>query len=758
MMDMQAILEQLDGFFAENRHAEAEDFLMECIGQAAALGDSGALLSLLNELIGLCRETGQAEKSVLYGEKAMALAASPAFAGEIAQATTALNVGNALRAAGRLEDSLAHYALAGEIYAARLNEWDFAFAELNNNLSLLHQERGDFAAAADCLRRALEIARLHRGREFEQAVSHANLAGCLIELGELAEAEENARAALEKFDRLGVKDTHFAAALAARGRIQREKHDYFGAADSFRGAMEAIEGNFGRTEYYYRVKEFYDEVTPLCDAEGEDVRNISGLELCRRYYASVGAPMLAEAFPDDVDKIAVGMAGEGSDCFGFDDALSRDHDWGPGFALWVSDQVYDRIGPALQEAYDRLPKTFLGYTRAVTAQGADRVGVCRIRDFFARLADHPAAAVNGAVFRDDEGAFSSIRSYLNRGYERPQLLRRIAQAVTLFGQGAQYNYPRMMARGERGGALLALAEGIRQALIAAHLLAGKYPPHDKWLFRSAENLPGFAGFSTLCEEAISGGEKCDSLVEQIAGKLLSEMKKQGISTGEDLYLPSHASQLLLLAENEEKSHENLVDELVRAEFAAFDRVKNEGGRADCQDNWETFSLMRGSQYAVWTKPMLVRALTDFRLAEEAGRNLLTEKYARMMKSTAPARYAEFSASLPEIAPEKRAIIEEIVRISVGWMEEFAAEYPHMAGNARSIHTAEDSAFNTSAETYLRGELETYSDGMLVLYGRFLAEIARRGGNLTAMIMEETARRYGYADLDDAERKLCAMEK
>lgn len=751
-MNIQPILEKLDGFFAANRHDEAEDFLMEQIALAAGEGDNGALLSLLNELIGLCRERCQYDKASLYGQRAMALAGA-LFGGELPQATTALNVGNALRAAGRLEESLEHYALAEQIYSARLNPWDFANAELHNNLSLLRQEMGDFAAAADHLRHALEIVRLHRGKDFERAVSHANLANCLIELSEFAEGEEHCTAALEIFNRLGVKDTHFAAALAARGRILQQKHDYFGAADSYWAAMEAIEGNLGRTDYYYRVQEFYRAARELCNESGEDVRNISGLELCRRYYATVGAPMLAEKFPGYVDKIAVGLAGEGSDCFGFDDEFSRDHDWGPGFALWVSDQIYEEIGAELQAAYEALPKTFLGYTRTVTPQGENRIGVCRIRDFFARLADHPAAAVNGAVFRDDEGAFSSIRSYLKRGYERPMLLRLLAQALTVFGQGAQYNYPRMMARGERGAALLALAEGVRNALIAAHLLAGEYPPHDKWLFRSAGKLAPFGGLAKLCEAALAGDEQTETNVEKIAVLLLKELKKQGFTDSENAYLPALAEELLLLGENEEKSPESLVEELTAAEFAAFDRVKNEGGRAGCQDDWNTFSIIRGSQYAVWSKAMLVRALTDFRLAEGKGRNLLTEKYARMMKSTSPARYAEFAASLPPIRAEKQAIIEEMVSISVGWMEEFAEGYPLMASNARSIHTAEDSAFNTSAETYLRGELETYGDTLLVLYGRFLAEISHRGGNLTAMIMEETARRYGYADLDDAEKKL-----
>ena len=54
---------------------------------------------------------------------------------------------------------------------------------------------------------------------------------------------------------------------------------------------------------------------------------MKGLELSREYYEKFGKPMLTENFPELLDKIAVGLCGSGSECFGFDDELSRDHDF-----------------------------------------------------------------------------------------------------------------------------------------------------------------------------------------------------------------------------------------------------------------------------------------------------------------------------------------------------------------------------------------------------------------------------------------------
>ena len=201
------------------------------------------------------------------------------------------------------------------------------------------------------------------------------------------------------------------------------------------------------------------------------------------------------------------------------------------------------------------------------------------------------------------------------------------------------------------------------------------------------------------------------------------------------------------------AHAELVERIIKNEWGAFDKVLNEGGRADCQDNWNTFHLMRASQYNIWPEEMLVQYVTDFELAKNQGRNLIMEKYAYMEASTAPDEYNKIKESLPEVSEEKMAIINHIVQIQVKWMEEFSEKYPHMAGNSRSIHTYEDNAYNTSYETYLRGELMTYSPDMLILYGRFVVELVQEGRNLAYMTMEQTAFLYGYDSVDAAEMSL-----
>lgn len=192
----------------------------------------------------------------------------------------------------------------------------------------------------------------------------------------------------------------------------------------------------------------------------------------------------------------------------------------------------------------------------------------------------------------------------------------------------------------------------------------------------------------------------------------------------------------------------LIKQIVLSEWEAFDKVQNEGGRASCQDDFTTFSIMRKSQYMTWTNEMLEEYLYHFTKSYNEGRNLITEKYGRMMESTAPEKYEKIKDHFVKLSDKRIALQEAIIKIQVNWMEEVAAKYPKVASNARSIHTYEDNAFNTSYETYLRGELGTYSEELIAMYGRFIVDIEMQGGNLAYMTMNNTAILNGYKSLED----------
>ncbi len=197
----------------------------------------------------------------------------------------------------------------------------------------------------------------------------------------------------------------------------------------------------------------------------------------------------------------------------------------------------------------------------------------------------------------------------------------------------------------------------------------------------------------------------------------------------------------------------IIDEIIELEWNQFDKVNNEGGRADCQDDFATFNIMRRSQFMVFTDELLESYKDDLITANETHQNLIEQKYARMMASTAPQQYSEIEPYLPVKSDEQREHIENIISIQIPMMEEFARMYPKMAGNARSIHTYEDSAYNTSYETYLRGELLSYSLRSVLLYEQMIRKMKEQGENIAKLIMTNTALLYGYDSLEHAEASL-----
>jgi hypothetical protein len=196
----------------------------------------------------------------------------------------------------------------------------------------------------------------------------------------------------------------------------------------------------------------------------------------------------------------------------------------------------------------------------------------------------------------------------------------------------------------------------------------------------------------------------------------------------------------------------LIEEIVSKEWKMFDQVENVGGRAGCQNDYQTFHIMRQSQFLAWNESTLKSYLSDLEEAGSCGRNLVSEKYAFMMEHTHPAEYAKISGMLTEVGPEKLADIEKIADIYLAQTESFMKEYPKFLRRTRPVHAEEDSYF-TSIETYLKCELKTYSENTVKSYLAYLCGLEKEGRKIVYMIFENMVHRYGYDSLDQAEKNM-----
>jgi hypothetical protein len=197
--------------------------------------------------------------------------------------------------------------------------------------------------------------------------------------------------------------------------------------------------------------------------------------------------------------------------------------------------------------------------------------------------------------------------------------------------------------------------------------------------------------------------------------------------------------------------EKIIPDIVNLEWDMFSRVRNVGGGASCQEDRYTFEIMRSCQAETWTTELLQSYHRDLLEAKSAGRNLVSEKYARMMESTFPEEYARLAGALPTVEKDTLNMIEEIVEINLRWKLKTAGKYPKLSSRGRPTYSKEDCGPVTSFESYLRGELKTYSSKTVGIYRDMVIAADNKGENLEEVCLLNTVRKYGYESLEAAER-------
>lgn len=283
---------------------------------------------------------------------------------------------------------------------------------------------------------------------------------------------------------------------------------------------------------------------------------MKGLELTGRYAHEVAIPSIErELGRAALELMAVGSVGDGSDRFGFDDRVSRDHDWGVALCVWVPDDAPD-LAHQVEDVLASAPSRFLDCPVLGIHQPCPegRCGAMRVGGHYRRftgLRAGPetevewdqipefalAAATNGEVFHDGSGVFSGIRTRLLEGYPRDILLKRLAERCLDFAQAGQSNLIRAVLRRDPVGTRIAYARCHEAACLIVHALSGRYCPYYKWAHASLR-LCGALGASIAgaLEQLVGVDgpmERFDAfgvqdLVERIAEEVLDAMRGLGL--------------------------------------------------------------------------------------------------------------------------------------------------------------------------------------------------------------------------------------
>lgn len=309
-----------------------------------------------------------------------------------------------------------------------------------------------------------------------------------------------------------------------------------------------------------------------------------GLELTRSHAQELALPALERSLgAEGLGRLAVGSVGDGSDRFGFDDDISRDHDWGVSLCIWVPDGE-DALPARVREAMKALPAEYKGFPVLGfhTACPAGRAGVFAVGEHYRRFTGLPAgprtleewhaadehalaAATNGAVFHDGPGAFTAVRERLLQGYPEPVRLERIARHCLAFAQAGQYNLIRAVLRRDTVACRVAYARAHEAACLLAHTLAGSFCPYYKWMQASCAGLGelGSQVAAALAYLAAPDGpaESFDAagtkeMLEAMGQVFADELSAQGLIDSASPYLLDHVDTVRTHAQDAARAWAN----------------------------------------------------------------------------------------------------------------------------------------------------------------------------------------------------------
>lgn len=564
-MNVKKIQKQLDSLYKESLD-NAYAYMMDIAVKAMNESDNEVLLFILNELIGYYRVTTKKEEGEKIAYQLICLMLSLGYDQTIEIATTYLNIATMYRAFGDFDKAIRLYQKTEDIYQV-LKKDDMRLSAFYNNYSLLFLELKEYKKALTLAHKALDIVEMNQAMA-EAAVSYANLAQMYLLINQKKRAKQYVLKSISLFENFTNQDSHYYSALATLGQCYFAYDDYDLALHYYQKALQGVEKVYGHNKDYYTILDNQNKILK------EKKRRPQGLEICQKFYETYGKTMINDKFKNYQKYMAIGMFGFGSDCLGYDDEISVDHDFGAGFCILLPQNIYHEIGRDLQEEYNQLPNEFMGIQRKTSLHGKGRVGVFEINSFFLQfLKNYPKTlddwlfmnedallnCTNGLIFDDYYGKVSQIRQYLQY-YPEDIRIKKIARAVAKIAQSGQYNYARCMKRHDIVAAQFALNEFVDQTLSLIYLLNKKYKPYYKWSFYGLKDCVILYDIKDCLEKLLqlppqmkqwhkesamlNEQDEKIRIIEYICQRIVEELQEEGLTQKNDDFLDNHVKDIM----------------------------------------------------------------------------------------------------------------------------------------------------------------------------------------------------------------------
>lgn len=552
MESIQSLLKQAHTLWRQGNEQGMIDYLEKAIHLCRTQKNDKKLIEILNEYSGSLRNVGRYDDAITAIDESLRLYEKSDTYTPQTYAIILINLGNTYREKKSYYEAETHLLKAKEIFQS-VGDTSYAYIGLLNNLSLLYRDTNNYETAHKL---QLEAVRLLEPTEYQVplAISYNNL----YEISKHVKGKQELspqvyldKAAYILRREVGTEHPMYAAVLNNRADFEMEQHHYDVALNLYREALPIVKHNYGvESQAYQSVLHNLEYVKDLIKTLQQEVpcHRQTGLELGRELAHQV-AQDIELNLPDLAPYMCLALVGTGSECLGFDDAISEDHDFTKRCQLFLPADIYETNKEHLQSYFKNY------------AYGTVQIEC--ISEFYQRYTLYPegpqcekefrrvpqdllCTATNGEVFLDNFGSFTHIRQRLLAYYPEDIRLRKIAYELNQLAQSGQYNLPRMLQRGDTIAASLALHQFVHHYMLLVHLFNKSYAPFYKWLYRHSCTLPILGntvkhGIVELLDAPITDTK---SHIDRLCSAIIQELQRNGLSTSPIDFLTYQAKEVI----------------------------------------------------------------------------------------------------------------------------------------------------------------------------------------------------------------------
>ncbi|WP_405350175.1 DUF4037 domain-containing protein [Fusobacterium animalis] len=536
--------------------------------------ESDEYIKALNELGGTLKYVGYYDEAERNLKKSLEIIKKKYGDNNLAYATSLLNLTEVYRFAQKFNLLEENYKKIVKIYQDNSADNSFSYAGLCNNFGLYYQNIGDMKSAYDLHLKSLDILKNYDSEEYllEYAVTLSNLFNPCYQLGMKEKAVEYLNKAIDIFEKnVGIEHPLYSASLNNMAIYYYNERELNKAIEFFERAAKISKKTMGVDSDNYKnilsnIEFIKGELVKSGDnikaqdikkdniINSSDLKNIKGLELSKRYFYDIVLPEFEKTLFDILPLCAFGLVGEGSECYGYDNELSQDHDFGPSVCIWLRKDDYLKYKYRINKVLETLPKTYLGFQELKESEwGYNRRGLLNIEDFYFKFigsVNPPqtindwqkipetalATVTNGEVFLDNLGEFTKTREQLLNYYPEVIKQNKITTRLMNISQHGQYNYMRCLRRNDLVAANQCLYLFVDEVIHLVFLLNRRYKIFYKWANRALLDLKILGNeIHKLLQDMVFAQNKIP-YVRKICKVLADELRNQKLTNCESEFL------------------------------------------------------------------------------------------------------------------------------------------------------------------------------------------------------------------------------